>query len=73
MSQKKAPIRVWRFDDAPAKYQRLSGHGGDEDWLAFVPDGQETPLWMDAGTPFGCYKASRRAVKGGWVVIGAHA
>ena len=30
---------VWRFCDAPQEYQDLSGAGGDEDWLAFVPDG----------------------------------
>lgn len=32
------PILVWRFYDAPEEYRALSGHGGDEDWLAFVPD-----------------------------------
>lgn len=32
------PIKVWHFYDAPEEYRALSGHGGDEDWLAFVPD-----------------------------------
>lgn len=39
---------VWRFHEAPEKYQALSCNGGDEDWLAFVPlypfDGDDAPV-----------------------------
>jgi hypothetical protein len=31
------PISVWAFDDAPVKYQEMSDHGGDEDWIVFLP------------------------------------
>lgn len=30
-------IRLWRFEDAPAEYQQLSAHGGDEDWVLYIP------------------------------------
>jgi hypothetical protein len=30
-------IVIWKFKDAPKKYQKLSGNGGDEDWLAIIP------------------------------------
>jgi hypothetical protein len=29
---------VWDFEDAPEEYKILSPHGGDETYLAFVPD-----------------------------------
>ncbi len=66
-------IKVWRFEDAPESYRRLSDHGGDEDWLAFVPDGMSQPMWMDTGTLFGCCDVSEHQVFGGRVFIGAHA
>lgn len=37
------PIRVWRFEDAPEEFRRLSRCGGDEDWVAHVP-AQSTDL-----------------------------
>lgn len=30
-------IRLYAWRDAPANYQNLSGHGGDEDWVLVVP------------------------------------
>ena len=45
------PILVWRFYDAPEEYAALSVNGGDEDWLAFVPDAaageDERAEWVD--------------------------
>jgi hypothetical protein len=32
-------MMIWRFQDAPAELQALSQHGGDEDYLAYVPSG----------------------------------
>lgn len=32
-------IIIWRFEDAPEHLQRLSGNGGDEDWLLLFPHG----------------------------------
>lgn len=68
-------IRVWRFEDAPAKYRRLSEHGGDEDWLAFIPQALAHDYigWMAEGTAFGCCSVSEHPVEGGLVRIGAHA
>jgi hypothetical protein len=31
-------IKVWRWEDAPLEFKDLSPHGGNEDWVAFVPD-----------------------------------
>ncbi len=67
-------IMVWRYSDAPDEYQRLSPHGGDEDWLAFVPSdlaGQWIG-WLEEGTSFGCCSVSEHGVEGGVVRIGAH-
>lgn len=68
-------ISVWSFCDAPRKYQVLSDHGGDEDWVAFVPDRVKLMWigWMQEGTAFGCCRVSEHTVEGGVVRIGAHA
>ncbi len=69
-------IVVWRFQDAPAAYQALSHNGGDEDWLAFIPDGFPggTPSWMGDGADRGwCNITETFDVEGGRVVIGSHA
>ena len=76
------PIKVWRFYDAPKKYQKLSTHGGDEDWLAFIPkdlmgshriEYRRLPQWMESGTQFGICDTLLYPVRGGFVAIGAHA
>ncbi len=71
------PISVWKFYDAPEKYRKLSGHGGDEDWLAFIPSstGYDYVGWCDPDMlgQFGCCDIEEHKVKGGVVRIGAHA
>lgn len=68
------PILVWPFYDAPQAYRELSPHGGDEDWVAFVPDSfRGDPRFLDQGTSFGCCSVSEHPVDGGTVRIGAHA
>lgn len=42
---KNKTILVWRWDDAPDEFRTLSRHGGDEDWVAFVP----WEVWESAG------------------------
>jgi hypothetical protein len=68
-------IMVWNFYEAPQEYQAMSGHGGDEDWLAFVPHSMGDPWigWLESGTPFGVSEVTRHAVDGGYIYIGAHA
>lgn len=67
-------IQVWAFDDAPGELQKLSGHGGDEDWLALVPKayvGRWIP-WLEEG-PFGsCSVSIHELPDGSTVHIGAH-
>jgi hypothetical protein len=68
-------ISVWRFHEAPQEFQALSGHGGDEDWLAFVPETMGDPWigWLESRSPFGVSEVTRHPVDGGFVYIGAHA
>lgn len=70
-----AHIIVWPFDDAPQSYRDLSPHGGDEDWLAFVPTALVDAWigWMEEGTAFGCAGVTQHEVEGGVIRIGAHA
>jgi len=71
----KNAILVWNFYDAPQEFRDLSPHGGDEDWLAFVPahvgDHAYIP-WLEMPA-FGCCDVSTHPVEGGEVRIGAHA
>jgi hypothetical protein len=71
---RKPVISIWSFEDAPKKYQRLSEHGGDEDWLAFIPE-QILDRYMPflESPTFGCCEVSVHPVPGGEVRIGAHA
>ncbi len=68
-------IKVWRFHEAPEEFKTLSGHGGDEDWVALIPKelaGDYYP-WMESGSPFGCCDVSEHVLDNGDVVrIGAH-
>ena len=67
-------ILVWSFYDAPGELRCLSNHGGDEDWVALVPENMSQPSWMDSGTNFGCCDVSDHQLPDGRNVhIGAHA
>lgn len=69
-------ITVWRYLDAPESLKALSGHGGDEDWLALIPpELADTYIgWMQSGSSFGCCDVSEHKLEDGSIVkIGAHA
>ena len=68
------PILVWPFDQAPEELKALSTHGGDEDWIALVPQGYANLYTPFLEEPvFGCYSVSEHKLKTGDVVkIGAH-
>lgn len=71
-------IRLWHFDKAPAAYQALSCHGGDEDWVAHVPAtdaGYYLPFLEDGnGGWFGCCGVcAHEQTDGSTVYIGAQA
>lgn len=77
MHGKKRLIRVYAFSDAPKRFQILSGHGGDEDWLAILPPHYKDnpPPWMMSGTSFGVCDTQfiEHPEKSGWTIaIGAH-
>lgn len=72
------PILVWRYSDAPEEYRKLSIAGGDEDWVAFIPESYGkgsigAPMWMSEGTSFGCCSVDFIEIKTGTVAIGSHA
>lgn len=79
-------IRVWLWDDAPITYQHLSIHGGDEEYVVFVPDNMvdkyhpfsmalELRGYDNVGsqhmTGWGWYDTPVK-VSGGWIIIFAH-
>ena len=68
-------IKVWQFDDAPKEYRDLSTHGGDEDWIAFIPECMKDDYigWTEEGHSFGCCSVSEHKVNGGVIRIGSHA
>ena len=72
----KLPIQVWVFEDAPAKYRKLSTSGGDEDWLALVPE-HYMNLWIgwaqNPNSSFGICDTQEHIVTEGKVLIGSHA
>ena len=68
-------IKVWPFKDAPPALQGLSQAGGDEDWLAVVPDEMlayhfRVP-WL--GGSAGICRVREYPIAGATVFIGQHA
>ncbi len=69
-------IKVWRFHEAPEDLQWLSSHGGDEDWLAVVPEDIGYVPWLESGSSFGYCDISKHVhvdYPGYLIYIGAHA
>lgn len=71
-------IALWRWDDAPRPLRELSTHGGDEDWVAWVPEGVEPPdAWRadrdDRGWTPGLGWLRVYPAPGGCVLVWAHA
>lgn len=68
---------VWAFDKAPPELRALSEHGGDEDWLVYVPAGLKgfepewPPAWLENLAC--CCVDVHRLDDGALVYIGAHA
>lgn len=69
-------IKVWSWELAPEELKELSTHGGDEDWVAFIPfsvyDENFYIGWMESGTSFGYSDVSSYRVANGEVRIGVH-
>ena len=81
-------LQIWPFALAPPRYQVLSTHGGDEDWLLYCPAALLAAPWpwelgqaLQPGTVLDGRRqylgtwgwAETYAVFGGVVVIFAHA
>lgn len=79
-------VQVWKWDQAPEEWKKLSTHGGDEDWLALVPtvmlaeDQKESELWwmrwypeVNEGGRVSRRKDTEGAPEGFEIWIGAHA
>lgn len=74
-------ITLWPFYEGPEEYQALSPHGGDEDWIMFVPDdllsvacGHSTVAFKlePIRRAIGICDTTDHRVEGGTVFIGAH-
>ena len=68
-------IVVWKFDEAPLEYRKLSTNGGDEDWLAKLGpnDKVEEVLWAGQGSPFGVFNVEVVTTRDGVTfLIGSH-
>lgn len=64
-------IRLWPFDNAPQKYRDLSPHGGDEDWIMFVPDELRFDTYR-LESAIGIFDTSEHKIDGATIFIGAH-
>lgn len=62
-------ILVWKWDDAPEEYK--FSHGGDEDWVVYVPEplDDEYIEWLDH---IGCCHVSEHKLEHGTVYVGSH-
>lgn len=68
-------ICVFKWDHAPQALKDLSRHGGDEDWVAFLPanlSGEDIP-WIRRGGFGSCSVDTIWFEDGSRVCIGAHA
>ena len=66
-------ISIYKWNDAPQAWKDLSTNGGDEDWLAFIPNdlkGEYMPF-LEEGRFSNIVDSYD--VPGGVVLIGAHA
>ena len=71
-------IAIWDWANAPECLKKESPHGGDEDWVALIPERlMGRPLFLDEGTNFGCCSVHTTKVRIGNYIyelrIGAHA
>ena len=63
-------IKLWAWKDAPEHFRALSRNGGDEDWVALIPDELDAPSWLEAMDSCRDPQIFHRAE--GTVWIGAH-
>lgn len=73
-------LQVWRWDEAPEEWKKLSTWSGDEDWLALVPlvmlgvANEEPDLWWLRWHPEQVKRYREGVVPDGFEIwIGAHA
>lgn len=72
----KTPISIWAFQDAPKFLKDLCSQGGDEDWIACIPEShKETHIgFLEEGGAFGCCRVKEfRFANGATVKVGCHA
>lgn len=70
------PILIWRFYDAPEWMRHKSPHGGDEDWLVYIPacqDPEDYFPWLQIGALAPCDVSRHPLDDGSCIYIGAHA
>lgn len=67
-------ISIYRWEDAPQAWRDLSTNGGDEDWIAFVPESLKSEYmpFLEEGLGFG-NSVEVCDIPGGVVFISSHA
>lgn len=76
-------IKIWRFEDAPQSLRELSGMGGDEDWIAVIPEHiyNEEAIRTEKGCPWWTWLLNMDAMQepevhrldgGDYAFIGGH-
>jgi hypothetical protein len=43
-----AIMKIWHWEHAPEEYRKLSGHGGDEDYVILVDKVHENEYYVEA-------------------------
>ena len=66
-------IKVWPFKSAPEELKALSQAGGDEDWLAVVPNRMLADYCISWLAWLGSCRTERYPIAGAAVFIGQHA
>lgn len=66
-------ICVWNYQDAPKEFKALSEHGGDEDWVIFVPPDVEEPNWLYSAPFYHDPQKTELGSEYGTIYISAHA
>lgn len=76
----KNPIKIWPWEDAPEELKKLSGHGGDEDFVCVIPPEHLNHPGFEGSPPYWLERMwdmhgpqTEILPDGTMVVIGAHA
>lgn len=68
--QRQLQLSIWRYGDAPAEYEKLSAHGGDEDWVVHCPK-EMRDYYLPGGLEF-AINGEEKSYLNGWGHVDMH-